>query len=296
MAVDGEAIALIGYGEAAAAITGGWPLPRKAFRAYDVKTREPVTAEAMWARYEAAGIAGCGEIAEAIGAARLVLSLVTADRAVEAAGAGAPHLTPGALFIDGNSCSPASKSEAARLVEAAGGRYVDMAIMAPVHPKGHRVPVLLAGPHAEDALAVLTALDMDATLAGPEVGQASAIKMLRSVMVKGFEALTAECLLAARRAGVEDAVLASLQASDPGTDWRARSAYNLERMMVHGVRRAAEMEEVGKTVAALGLPPRMSAAIAAWQRQVGSLALEGGAADLAERADRLNAGLGSKSG
>ena len=114
-------------------------------------------------------------------------------------------------------------------------------------------------------------------VAGPRVGDASTIKMLRSVMVKGLEALTAECLLAARRAGVEGAVLASLQASDPGFDWTARSAYNLERMMVHGRRRAAEMREVAATLRELGLPDRMAAATADWQAELGALGLAGGA-------------------
>ena len=106
-------------------------------------------------------------------------------------------------------------------------------------------------------------------------------------MIKGFEALTAECLLAARRAGVEAAVLASLQASDPGWNWRDRAAYNLERMMVHGTRRAAEMREVAATLRGLGLPDRMAAATALWQDQIAGLALPGGADDLAERADRI---------
>ena len=62
----------------------------------------------------------------------------------------------------------------------------------------------------------MAALDMRPRVIGDKVGDASAIKMIRSVMIKGLEALTAECLLAARRAGVADAVLASLQNSDPG--------------------------------------------------------------------------------
>ncbi len=80
------------------------------------------------------------------------------------------------------------------------------------------------------------------------VGAASSIKMIRSVMVKGLEALTAECFLAADAAGVTEAVRASLDASWPGTDWGAKADYNLERMMAHGIRRAAEMEEVAKTL------------------------------------------------
>ncbi|MAU96484.1 MAG: 3-hydroxyisobutyrate dehydrogenase [Fulvimarina sp.] len=287
-------IAIIGFGEAGRTISAGWPVARDTLAAFDIKTAASETREAMAARCREAGISGCPSAADALAGAGTVFCLVTADQAVVAAREASASLVPGALWFDGNSCSPDSKREAAAIIEAAGGRYVDMAIMAPVHPKGHRVPILIAGPHAEAGLAVLAALDMNASVAGLEVGQASAIKMLRSVMIKGLEALTAECILAARRAGVEDQVLASLQASDPGFDWQARSSYNLERMTAHGSRRAAEMEEVEKTVAALGLPPRMSAAIAAWQRQIGALGLvfEGedpaaGDRGLAARADAL---------
>ena len=216
-----------------------------------------------------------------------VFCLVTADQAMVAAKAAAKGLPKAVLWLDGNSCAPGTKRQAAAVIEAAGGRYVDLAIMAPVHPRLHRTPGLLAGPHAEAAISELAELGMDWQVAGTQVGDASSIKMLRSVMIKGLEALTAECLLAARRAGVEGAVLASLQASDPVWDWHRRSAYNLERIMVHGERRAAEMREVAATLRELGLPDRMAAATAEWQDQIAALQLEGGADDLADRADRI---------
>ena len=119
-----------------------------------------------------------------------------------------------------------TKRSSARLIAAAGGRYVDVAIMAPVHPKLNHTPLLLAGEWAVEAADALRALDMRPEVAGDRVGDASSIKMIRSVMIKGLEALTAECMLAARRAGVEQAVLASLEASDPGIEWRKRGAYS----------------------------------------------------------------------
>jgi 3-hydroxyisobutyrate dehydrogenase-like beta-hydroxyacid dehydrogenase len=128
---------------------------------------------------------------------------------------------------------------------------------------------------------------MTPAVAGPAIGDASTIKMLRSVMMKGLEALTAECLLAARRAGVDGAVIASLQASDPGFDWQRRSAYNLERMTAHGLRRAAEMREVAATLRELGLPDRLAAATADWQDEIGALGLEAGEADAGAQADRI---------
>jgi 3-hydroxyisobutyrate dehydrogenase-like beta-hydroxyacid dehydrogenase len=274
-------IALIGFGEAAQAFAQGWP--RAPRTAHDLLAAQPAMAEAAARRgvwlFDAAG--------PALREAAAVFCLVTADQALVAARTAAPHLRPGTLWLDGNSCAPGTKRQAAGVIAAAGGRYVDLAIMAPVHPRLHRTPCLLAGPDAAAAMAELAGLGMDWQVAGAQVGDASTIKMLRSVMVKGFEALCAECLLAARRAGAEEAVLASLQASDPGWNWRDRGAYNLERMMVHGLRRAAEMREVAATLRDLGLPDRMAAATALWQDEIAALHLEGGADDLGDRADRI---------
>ncbi len=286
-------IALVGFGEAAEAFRSGWSLqPGRPVRSYDIKVADPAQADAFTRRCAAAGVTCCPALSGALDGAGLVLSLVTADQALAAAEAAAPHLAANALWLDGNSCSPGTKRRAASAIEAAGGRYIDMAIMAPVQPKRHRTPVLLAGGAAEEAASVLRALGMEPAVAGTVVGDASTIKMLRSVMVKGVEALTAECILAARRAGVEAKVIASLQASDPGTDWTAKAAYNLERMMVHGVRRAAEMREVVATLRELGLPDRLAAATALWQDEIGTLGLDRGEAEVGVRADRILDRLG----
>jgi 3-hydroxyisobutyrate dehydrogenase-like beta-hydroxyacid dehydrogenase len=280
-------IALIGFGEAAEAFRIGWDRGASTVRAFDVKSLDPAQAAVLAERCRGAGVECCSGPAEALAGACLVLSLVTADQALAAAEMAAPHLAQGTLWLDGNSCSPGTKRAAAAKIEQGGGRYVDMAIMAPVYPRRHHTPVLLAGLEADAAAMALLRLGMRPGVVGKTVGDASTIKMLRSVMVKGMEALTAECLLAARHAGVEGAVLGSLQASDPGLKWEKRAAYNLERMMVHGARRAAEMRAVAATLRELGLPDRIAAASAIWQDEVGALRLEGGADDLATRADRI---------
>ena len=251
--------------------------------AYDIRTSH---AEVM-ARAAARGLVCHANPQDALAGAGIALCLVTADQALAAAQTCAAHMPLGLIWLDGNSCAPATKRSAAAVIEAAGGRYVDMAIMAPVHPNLNRTPALMSGAHAGAAMAALAGFDMELTIAGGAVGDASTIKMLRSVMVKGFEALTAECLLAARRAGVEEAVLASLEASDPGWNIRQRGAYNLERMLVHGHRRAAEMREVALTLRGLGLPDRMAAASALWQDELGGLGIAAGPDDLAQRMDAV---------
>ncbi|MCS5603139.1 MAG: DUF1932 domain-containing protein [Paracoccus sp.] len=274
-------IAFIGFGEAGRAVAKGWRDEgfAGAIAAWDTKLDG---AQAQPLRDAATDLdVACGPAPVVLARARHVLCLVTADQAVEAARQAAPHLAAASVWYDGNSCAPDSKREAATMIGDAGATYVDMAIMAPIRPRLHRTPLLIAG--AETALDFLDRMNMQYRWRGPRIGSASAIKMIRSVMIKGMEALAAECLLSARRAGVLQDVLDSLQASDPATDWAAKAAYNTERMMQHGLRRAAEMREVAKTVEGLGLPADLARATVAWQQRIGDLGLHEREGDLMQR-------------
>ncbi len=240
--------ALIGFGEAgqAFALKDGW-------RAYDIDPAKTQLAT----------------LAEALDGADIVLSVVTADQALIAAQQAARLISTDALFCDMNSVAPGTKQSAAQTIEAAGGRYVDVAVMSPVNPAGLATPLLVSGPHADEGAAGLTKLGFtNVRIVGDEVGRASTIKMLRSVMYKGMEALTAECLIACERAGVTDEVLASF-----GNDWATGADYRLDRMMVHGVRRAAEMAEVVKTLDALGVEPLMTRGTVMRQAEIGVLGI-----------------------
>ena len=144
-------------------------------------------------------------------------------------------------------------------ITAAGGHYIDVAVLAPVEPSRLAVPLLISGDAADEALAMLRSIGFrDLRAIGGEVGRASAIKMIRSIMIKGVEALTDEMMAAAQRADVTEEVLASLDASEKLKPWAERAAYNMERMATHGLRRAAEMEEVAKTLTALDVAPVMT--------------------------------------
>ena len=243
------AIVLIGYGEAARAFVGGGLAADAAYDA-DLAKRD--------------GIAAHDNLASAMAKADIILSLVSADQVMIAAGNAAQHISPNALFCDMNSVAPETKRTAASVIEKAGGRYVDIAIMAPVYPKRMDVPLLVSGPHCAVGAATMSAAGFnDVRIVGDTVGKASAIKMIRSVMIKGVEALTAEMILAARAADVEAEVLASL-----GDGWADKAAYNLERMATHGARRAAEMEESMKTLASLGIDPMMTRGTIIRQREM----------------------------
>ncbi|MDE2435157.1 MAG: NAD(P)-dependent oxidoreductase [Sphingomonadales bacterium] len=253
-------LALIGFGEAGStfAATGGWAGHACAFDILPVRGQTMIEL----------GVRCAQSARDALADAPLALSLVTADQALPAARAAAPFLMPGALWCDMNSVAPETKRAAAAAIEAAGGRYVDVAVLAPVNPARMAVPLLLAGAAANEAAIALQGLGFaNVRVVGDDVGRASAIKMIRSVMVKGIEALTDEMMAAARAAGVEDEVLASLDASEKVQPWAARAAYNHERMTIHGARRAAEMEESARTLLSLGVAPVMTRATVYRQRQ-----------------------------
>lgn len=252
-------VASIGYGEAAKAFQQGWQqanIPVR-LRCFDIRQQAET----------------CDTRAETFDGAAMVFSLVTPDQASLALEQCVEYLPKNALVFDCNSCAPDTKRASATLVEAAGCRYVDVAVMSPVHPKLHQTPVSISGPHVIAAKAALEQLGMNVTVVEGDIGAASSIKMIRSIMVKGLEALTMECVLAGRKAGVDEAVLNSLNASFPGFNWQERAAYNLERVTTHGVRRAAEMREVVKTVEQLGLNADMAAATVQWQARVGKMGI-----------------------
>jgi 3-hydroxyisobutyrate dehydrogenase-like beta-hydroxyacid dehydrogenase len=262
-------IAFIGFGEAAQAFAVG-----RSSRAFDIKTNSPAARDGKLADYARAGVTGCKTAGDALAGAQAVLSLVTADQALAAARLYASAIAPGTFWFDMNSVAPDTKRLASTAIDAAGGRYVDVAVLAPVHPQRLSVPLLLSGPHADTGAALLATMGFDNVRAvSGDVGAASAIKMIRSVMIKGLEALTTECVLAAEAAGVRNEVFCSLDASWPGTAWAEKADYNLDRMMVHGLRRAAEMEEAVKTLDALGTGSAMTRGTVERQREIGALGL-----------------------
>lgn len=264
-------LALIGFGEAAQAFVPGLS---PALIAYDRQTDDALTRDAKLADYARLDVDGCAAVGNALADAFGALSLVTADQAIAAAQS-ARKLAPGAFWFDMNSVAPDTKCAAAAIIETYGGRYVDVAVMAPVHAARTGVPLLVSGNHAQEGAACLRAIGFTGVRAieGP-VGAASTIKMIRSVMVKGIEALSAECVLAAEVAGVRCEVVASLDEGWPDADWGSRFDRNLERMMIHGRRRAAEMVEVVATLDALGTGSVMSRGTAASQEAIGEFGID----------------------
>ena len=261
-------ISVIGFGEAGQAIASGLRESGiERIAAWDILF--PVEAGTkLKAAGEDMGVRLAASAAEAVSETDMIISAVTAASSYEAAESVAPHLKGNPYYLDINSVSPGRKQKTAALLDGKA-RYVDVAVIAPIHPKRHRTPLLMAGPHAETVAPLLGELDMQLKIVGPKTGAAAAIKMIRSVMIKGLEALTLECFLAAHRAGIVDEVAESMKNNYPGIDFKEVADYNLERMASHGERRAAEMEESCATLRELGLDPLMTEGTVKRQREMG---------------------------
>lgn len=264
-------IALIGYGEVGRILAEDLRARGEAVVAYDLKLAGEAGA-AMREHASNYGIALAASHADAVRAANLIVSAVTASQAVPVAQACAPAVARGAFFLDFNSASPGAKIRAASLINAAGGRYVEGAVMTSIPPYRIKVPLLLGGPDAAALEPVLNGLGFAAKVASDELGIASATKMCRSVMIKGLEAMVIESFTAARHYGVEDAVIASLKETFPGIDWEKQAAYFFQRVIEHGRRRSEEVREVAETVREAGLEPWSASGTAERQAWVADLA------------------------
>ncbi len=241
-------------------------------RSYDIKTDDPLTRDGKLDDYARHGVTPALSAVEAAMGADIIVSAVTADAILDAADSVLPALGAGQLYLDINSAAPSKKQRAAERIAEAGGSYVDVAVMAPVHPGLHRTPLLIGGPGAKRIEALFKRLRMNFEIVSEDVGDASTVKMVRSIMIKGIESLTVECVLAAVKAGIDDRILDSLEKSFPGMEWKRRAGYMMERVVRHGQRRAAEMREVAATLEDMGIGGTMATATAERQQWMADLA------------------------
>jgi 3-hydroxyisobutyrate dehydrogenase-like beta-hydroxyacid dehydrogenase len=291
----GTTLGLIGYGEVGGIFGRGLRGQGgvDAVWVWDKRFADPATGAAARAAAESDGMHVASGMQELCSRADLLISAVTASNTLAVAEEAARHARDGSRFLDLNSASPGTKQRAAAALEPVGVAYVEAGVMTSVPPYGIRVPMLLGGPQAEALAATLAGWGMDVRVVSDQLGVASAIKMSRSIMIKGLEALVIESYTTARRYGVEAHVLPTLKETFPQIDWDKQGAYFFSRVVQHGKRRAEEMREAAQTVREAGFEPLMTAAIAAKQDWVAAQARDGlfegldAASDWQAYADRL---------
>ncbi len=246
-------IAIIGYGEVGQIFAAGFVAAGDTqVSTYDILFGKPV-AEARIARAGEIGVRIARDHADAAEGADIVISAVTADQARHVARGAAEYLKPGQVFFDINSASPNTKIESAAMVEASGADFVEGAVMATVPGRDLKVPILGGGARAARVAEMLNPLGMNIKPVSEQTGRASAMKLCRSIIIKGLEAMLIQCRESAVHWDVEEEVFASLSNSYPGMDWKKLAERMRGRVSLHGVRRSAEMREAAEMTGALGL-------------------------------------------
>src|SRR6266404_1612942 len=268
-------VGLVGYGEVGRILAEDLRKQDVKVAAYDIKLRSDQAGGALRDHAATHGVALTTSHADLAAQSDFIVSAVTASEAVPVAEACAPAVKQGAWFLDFNSASPGAKRRAAALIDGKGGRYVEGAVMTSIPPYRIKVPLLLGGEGAGELAPLLAELGFNARVASAELGIASAVKMCRSVMIKGLEAMVIESFTTARAYGVEDAVLASLAETFPGINWEKQAAYFFQRVIEHGRRRSEEVREVAETVREVGLTPWSAQGTAERQAWVADLADQG---------------------
>jgi hypothetical protein len=275
-------IGVIGFGEVGKTFAKGWRdqvNPHSGMKVWDLKLsagfdNAKVHQEEL-AKAKDMGVLSVNSCADLVDGVNLIVSCVTASNTLAVAKEVSQTIKPGQFFIDLNSASPGTKQACAALIDAKGAFYVEAGVMTSVPPYGIKVPMLLGGVKAEFLAGVIQSYGGDAKAVSEKLGVASAIKMCRSIMIKGLEALVIESYTTARHYGVEQAMLATLAETMPGIDWVEQGAYLFSRVVQHGKRRAEEMRESAVTVAETGASPFMAKAIAEKQDWVSQLAMQG---------------------
>ena len=283
--MDVTRIGIVGYGEVGKVFAIGLKPQVGQVSAWDLKFGQPASREAELGHARQHGVQAMDSMQALCEASDLIVSAVTASNTLAVAEQAARYIQAGSMFLDLNSASPGTKQKAAAAVDARGAHYVEAGVMTSVPPYGIRVPMLLGGAQAAALAQRLAGWGMDANAVSDRLGVASAIKMCRSVMIKGLEALVIESYATARAYGVEDHVLPTLQETFPGIAWGEQGAYFFSRVVQHGKRRAEEMREAANTVREAGFAPLMTAAIADKQQWVADQAREGVFKDLPEKSE-----------
>ena len=267
-----ERFGFIGFGALAEAFAAGLRDGGEGDIAAFARPRaEAAAAEALAGRLLAAGVRSCSSLQEVVAGTEVIIAAVPALAAVEVAAAAASHLAPSALYVDPTPLAPSQKRTLADVIGAAGGEYVDVAVLGTVAVDAHTVPMIAAGPGATRWADTATPFGFRVSVLDGAPGQASLVKLLRSVYMKGRDALILEMLVAARRHGVEDAVLGSIGGPGEQVPFPDLVARVLPSLAVYAERRSAELEVAADLVSGAGLDPLVTQAGASRLRWMADL-------------------------
>ena len=251
-------IAFIGFGGAGYGLTKGLKASGlETVYFFDTLWNTPPYDDVIMKNAAETGAVLIKSLEELLKTADIVISCVTGKVAVSVAEAAAPFLERRHLYVDVNTASPKVMERVASVVEKTGSVFVDAAMMGPIPSFLHRVPILASGPGANQFRERMQPYEMNITCVGDKAGQASAIKMFRSIFMKGFLALLLETLNATHRYNVDDVVLNSIAESMEKNSFLETVRLQISKGVANAKRMAHEMEDVIQTMKGIDVPAIM---------------------------------------
>jgi 3-hydroxyisobutyrate dehydrogenase-like beta-hydroxyacid dehydrogenase len=261
----------VGYGEIGSTLGAGLRTAGlQQIASYDKYAFDGPFADLIQSRAHEAGVTLVRSNKELADAVDLVFSVTPGSASLESAEAFAPHLNASHTFLDFASATPKVKMGVAERLSRTGALLGDGSIMGT--PKnGYSMQMLSSGPAGQRVVDLLVPWGMKIDYVGDKLGMASGIKIIRSVLIKGIEALTDEMLLAARQYGIDEAVLASASKT-LARPWIDTVESLTPSGVIHAKRRAEELEMSAEAVEDAGVEPIMARAVVArlrWKEQLG---------------------------
>lgn len=269
-------VAFIGFGELGSTLARALRAPGGlSVRAWSRPPRDEAADEALDARLRGAGADRAGSIEEAVAGAAAVLAVAPGVASEELARRSAPHLDAQAIYADLTTATPSVKVAAGDRVAARGALYADIAVLGTVAASGAAVPLLGSGPGAEAFRALVEPAGLRVTALEAPAGHATLVKLLRSVYMKGRDALVLEMMIAARKHGLERVVAESIAGPGEEVPFPALAERILSALAVHAERRAHELRSAGAVVRATGVEPLVTEAGAERLERLAALGLRG---------------------
>ena len=266
---------MIGFGEVGRSLGAGLASQGVQVVAFDKGYLSPPFGDLIQRKAREAGVPLSGSVEEVVEQSDLILAVVPGPAAPEAASLAAARLGPGKFYVDMGTATPPMKERMAGMIEETGAAFVDVAIMGSPVQDGHRFPTLASGRGADEFRRLVEPLGMRVTVVGERPGRAAAIKMFRSIFMKGIEALVIETLMSCCSWDVVDEVMGSISASLAKMPFYPDQVnFLVTTDAIHAERRAKEMDMVVETMQAVGVEPRMSRATAEMIHWMASLGLK----------------------
>lgn len=239
--------AVIGFGEVGQCYAAGFARAGLGVSACDIRPTDAsrsVAAALKTPLHEAAG--------DWLARADVVFGCVEGHACLRAIRSALPFMRPDAFYLDLSTADPADKRTAAEEARSRSVAYVDVALVGAPSIYGVRSPVILAGEKADAASGVFRDLQAPVRIVPGPAGDAIALKLLRSVFIKGLEALAVDAFSAAQKQGLRDVLFEILQDIDDSPFSRFVETL-LRTHPVHARRRMHEVEEAERQLHLAGL-------------------------------------------